>query len=343
MLRQALSLSFLMFSLMLRLSLVSTANSNIYVRCSQLNFTLTTPYESSINSLFTSLVDSASIYNFNKFEISPQNDAVYGLFQCRGDLNSLNCKDCVVSAISELKTACPMSTNGEIQLEGCYVKYDNMSFFGVQEKSEVCRRCGPSIGYNSDVLNRIDGALAYLVGGNGQYFRGGDFGSIEGVAQCLQDLSLSDCQDCLSEACGRLRTECEMSTWGDMYLGKCYIRYADHDNEDHVNNGNPSSNKSSGEGNKNNILKWIGYIIAAIVALIGGGISLILKDVESAKSDAKSAKEKADKVEKKVEEEKEKNENMLYPPCVPPMAFPMPMPPPCPYLSHSNPNTCYYL
>ncbi|KAD2393591.1 hypothetical protein E3N88_40568 [Mikania micrantha] len=244
---------------MLWLSSVSTATSNIYVRCSQLNFTLTTPYESSINSLFTSLVDSASMYNFNKFEISPQNDAVYGLFQCRGDLNSLNCKDCVVSAISELKTACPMSTGGEIQFEGCYVKYDNMSFFGVQEKTEVYRRCGPSIGYNSDVLNRIDGALAYLVGGNGQYYRGVVFGSIEGVAQCVQDLSLSDCQDCLSEAFAQLRTECETSTWGDMYFGKCYIRYADHGKEDVVN-------KSSGGGN--NKLKWIGYIIAAAV---GGG------------------------------------------------------------------------
>ncbi|KAD2393593.1 hypothetical protein E3N88_40570 [Mikania micrantha] len=260
---------------MLWLSSVSTANSNIYVRCSQLNFTLTTPYESSINSLFTSLVDSASIYNFNKFEISPEDNTVYGLFQCRGDLSSQNCKDCVVGAISELKTACPMSTGGEIQFEGCYVKYENMSFFGVQEKSEVFRRCGPSIGYNSDVLNTIDGALAYLVGGNGQYYRGGDFGSIEGVAQCVQDLSLSDCQDCLSEACGRLRTECETSTWGDMYFGKCYIRYADHGNEDHVNNDNSSSNKSSG-GNENNIWKWIIAIIAAV--LTTGGLTFAFRN-----------------------------------------------------------------
>ncbi|KAJ0677762.1 hypothetical protein HanOQP8_Chr12g0440271 [Helianthus annuus] len=84
-----------------------------------------------------------------------------------------------------------MSTGGEIQLEGCFVKYDNTSFFGVQEKVEVCRRCGPSIGYNSDVLKQIDGALAYLVGESGQYYRVGDFGSIQGVAQCVQDLSLS--------------------------------------------------------------------------------------------------------------------------------------------------------
>ncbi|MFS7992944.1 putative Gnk2-like domain-containing protein [Helianthus anomalus] len=248
MLRQALSLSFLILFLMISLLSVCTANSNIYVHCSQLNFTSTTPYESNVNSLFTSLVDSASLYNFNKFETSPQSNGVYGLFQCRGDLSSPNCKDCVSSAISQLKTSCPMSTGGEIQLEGCFVK-----------------RCGPSIGYNSDVLNRIDGALAYLVGGSGQYYRGGDFGSIQGVAQCVQDLSLSDCQDCLSEACGRLRTECETSTWGDMFLGKCYIRYADQSNENLANNGNSSSNKSSGGKSKDNILKWLGYILAAAV------------------------------------------------------------------------------
>ncbi|KAM0019986.1 putative Gnk2-like domain-containing protein [Helianthus debilis subsp. tardiflorus] len=265
MLRQALSLSFLVLFLMFSLLSVCTANSNIYVHCSQLNFTSTTPYESNVNSLFTSLVDSASLYNFNKFETSPQSDAVYGLFQCRGDLSSPNCKDCVSSAISQLKASCPMSTGGEIQLEGCFVKYDNTSFFGVQEKVEVCRRCGPSIGYNSDVLNRVDGALAYLVGGSGQYYRGGDFGSIQGVAQCVQDLSLSDCQDCLSEACGRLRTECETSTWGDMYLGKCYIRYADQSNENLANNGNSSSNKSSRGKSNNNIWKWLGYILAAAV------------------------------------------------------------------------------
>ncbi|KAK9060083.1 hypothetical protein SSX86_020787 [Deinandra increscens subsp. villosa] len=226
--QQALSLLFFfIFPLTFTVILVSTANSNVYVQCSELNFTSTTPYESNLNSLFTSLAESASVYNFNKFQISQQNDdTVYGLFQCRRDITSPNCKDCVANAINQLKTTCPISTGGQIQLEACFMKYDNKAFFGAQGKTEACKRCGPSIGYNSDVLNRIDGALANLVGGNGQYFRSGEFGNIRGVAQCVQDLSLSDCEDCLSEASRRLRSECETSAEGDMYLGKCYIRYA---------------------------------------------------------------------------------------------------------------------
>ncbi|MFS7992941.1 putative Gnk2-like domain-containing protein [Helianthus anomalus] len=169
-------------------------------------------YESNVNSLFTSLISSASISSFNKFEISPQSDAVYGLFQCRGDLSYHDCKDCVENSVSQLKKTCPKSTSGTIQFEGCFIKYDNTSFFGVEDKLKVFKRCGPSIGYNSDTLTRIDDALAYLVGKTGQYFRVGVLGSV---------------QDCALEARGRVRSECETSTWGDMYLGKCYIRYAD--------------------------------------------------------------------------------------------------------------------
>ncbi|KAI3816606.1 hypothetical protein L1987_16309 [Smallanthus sonchifolius] len=139
---------------------------------------------------------------------------------------------------------------------------------------EVLKRCGQSIGYNLDVLNRIDDAMAYLVTGNGQYFNEGDFGSVLGVAQCIQDLSLSDCQDCLSEASGRLRSECDTSTWGDMYLGKCYIRYVDQGVDAQAYNSNSGYNNSQnrrGDGENNDIIiKVIGYIAAAV---LGGGLT----------------------------------------------------------------------
>ncbi|KAJ0677760.1 putative Gnk2-like domain-containing protein [Helianthus annuus] len=146
---------------------------------------------------------------------------------CRGDLSYRDCKDCVENSVSQLKKTCPKSTSGTIQLEGCFIKYDNTSFFGVEDKLKVFKRCGPSIGYNSDTLTRIDDALAYLVGKTGQYFRVGVLGSVQGMMQCVQDLNVTDCEDCVLEARGRVRSECETSTWGDMYLGKCYIRYAD--------------------------------------------------------------------------------------------------------------------
>lgn len=114
-----------------------------------------------------------------------------------------------------------------MQLDGCFVKYDGASFLGVEDKTEVFKKCGSSIGYNSDILTRRDVVLAYMAAGNGQYFRVGGSGGVQGVAQCVQDLSLSECQDCLEEASGRVKTECGASAWGDMYLGKCYVRYSE--------------------------------------------------------------------------------------------------------------------
>ncbi|CAA3002217.1 cysteine-rich repeat secretory 12-like [Olea europaea subsp. europaea] len=205
----------------------SALQSFIYAGCSQLKYNPGTPYESNVNSILASLVNSAAFSNYNNFKISlPDSNVVYGLFQCRGDLSNSDCHDCVTYAVSRIGTICGGASGGALQLDGCFVKYDNTSFLGDEDKTVVFKRCGPSIGYDSDVLTQRDALLAYLTGG-GQYFRIGGSGKAQGMAQCVQDLSTSECQDCLSEAITRLKSECQSSTWGDMFLAKCYARYSE--------------------------------------------------------------------------------------------------------------------
>lgn len=36
---------------------------------------------------------------------------------------------------------------------------------------------------------------------------------------------VGECQDCVSEAISRLKTDCGTAVYGDMFLGKCYARY----------------------------------------------------------------------------------------------------------------------
>ncbi|XP_024989868.1 cysteine-rich repeat secretory protein 60-like [Cynara cardunculus var. scolymus] len=279
MLQQSLSLSLFLFSLNLSLLSVSATNTFINYECSQHCFTPMTPYDFNVNLLFTSLVDSSSVSNFNKFEIclpgSSQSDVVYGLFQCQGDFSFSDCKDCVASAVNQLKTMCPVSTFGTMQLEGCLVKYDNTPFFGVEDKREVFKRCGPSIDYNSDVLTNLDATLTYLIDGNGQYVRRGGHGSMHGMAQCVQDLSIIECGYCLSEASKRLKSECELSTWGDMYLGKCYIRYVDHGNDDNARNCDGNNNRRHDKKRKGNIkAKNIGrWFLTNMAGGVLGGVS----------------------------------------------------------------------
>ncbi|KAJ0039174.1 hypothetical protein Pint_22373 [Pistacia integerrima] len=241
----SISLLLLLFPILfITFSLFATPSSSavdtfVFGGCSQLKYAQGTPYESSVNSMLTSLVNSATFTTYNNFTIpsSTSQEALYGLFQCRGDLNNADCGRCVARAVSQLGTICANSCGGALQLEGCFVKYDNTSFLGVEDKTVVVRKCGPSSAYDSDALTRRDALLGYLGAGDGSYkpYRVGGSGDLAGMAQCVGDLSASECQDCLSDAIGRLKTDCGASKWGDMYLAKCYARYSK--GGDHSNGG----------------------------------------------------------------------------------------------------------
>ncbi|WJX48416.1 hypothetical protein P8452_34982 [Trifolium repens] len=262
----ALFLFFLVTLLTTSTSSISDTNSFIFGGCSRLKYSPGSAYETSVNSVLTSLVDSSGFTTYNKFTGTAASETVYGLFQCRGDLNNDQCSSCVARAVSQLGTLCFATYGGALQLEGCFVKYDNVSFFGVEDKTEVIKKCGPSIGLTSDAFTRRDGVLAYLQSSDGsnKNFMTNTVGDFRGVAQCTGDLSTSKCQDCVSEAIQRLKSECGASTWGDMYLGKCYVRYSE--GGDHSRGSNDDENHNDDEIEKT---------LAILIGLIAG-VALII-------------------------------------------------------------------
>ena len=66
--------------------------------------------------------------------------------------------------------------------------------------------------------------LAYLGTSDGidSTYRVGSFGNVQGLAQCVGDLSPSMCQDCLLVAIERVKTDCRAASWARIYLAKCY-------------------------------------------------------------------------------------------------------------------------
>ncbi|XP_058752332.1 plasmodesmata-located protein 7-like [Vicia villosa] len=217
-------LSLLFFPIFILHSLSFSTDTFIYGGCTRQTFTSTSPYEFNLNSLLTSLVNSATYTSYNNFTIvaSNPNDIAYGLYQCRGDLSMPDCASCVSRAVSRAGDICPTTCGGVVQLEGCYVKYDNVKFLGVEDKTVVLKKCGSSIGYDPSTR---DSVLAGLVGSGG-YFRVGGSGQVKGTVQCIGDLSFLECQDCVSEAVRRLRSDCPAADYGDMFLAKCYARYS---------------------------------------------------------------------------------------------------------------------
>jgi hypothetical protein len=210
----------------------SAIDSFVFGGCSQLKYMPGSPYVNNLNSILTSLVNSAMYTSYNNFTTigSDPQDTVYGLFQCRGDLQGNDCARCVARAVTQLGTLCIDSCGGALQLDGCLVKYDNTTFLGVEDKTVVVKKCGPPIGYDSNTLTGRDAVLASLGAGDGgpyKTYRAGTSGDLQGVAQCVGDLSPSECTDCLGDAIGRLKTECGPAAWGDMFLAKCYVRYSE--------------------------------------------------------------------------------------------------------------------
>ncbi|KAL5052509.1 hypothetical protein RYX36_033191 [Vicia faba] len=258
----ALSLLFLVtiLSMMITPS-ISDTNSFIFGGCSRLKFSPGSNYETNVNSILSSLVNSATFTTYSNFTVpgTTASETVYGIFQCRGDINNDQCSSCVQRAVSQLGTLCFETYGGALQLEGCFVKYDNVKFIGVEDKTEVVKKCGPSIGLTSDAR---DDVLAYLESSDGVYktFRTTSSGDFSGAAQCTGDLSSSECQDCVSDAIQRLRSECGGSTWGDIYLAKCYARYSE--GGLHSRRGNDDENHNDDE-----IEKTLAILIGLIAAV----------------------------------------------------------------------------
>ncbi|XP_028785368.1 plasmodesmata-located protein 6-like [Neltuma alba] len=250
----------------------SSTQAFIFGGCSQAKFTPGSAYESAVNSLLTSIINSAMFSSYTNLTVpsssSSQDTPIYGLFQCRGDLAASDCSRCVAQAVSQLGTICPGSTGGALQLDGCFVKYDDSKFLGVEDKTLVVKKCGPSTAFTSDVLTRRDAVLSYLETSDGVYktFRTTSSGDLQGMAQCVGDLSAAECQDCLSNAIGRLREECGPAQWGQIYLAKCYARYSE---------GGVYSPSENGE-RKNKNDDELQKTLAIIVGLIAGVALLII-------------------------------------------------------------------
>ncbi|CAA0814565.1 Cysteine-rich repeat secretory protein 60 [Striga hermonthica] len=205
----------------------SSEDAFLYGGCSQVKYAPDSPYQSNLNSLLTSLVNSATYSSYNKYTVmgSGPQDVVYGIYQCRADLSMPDCATCVARAVTKLGPLCSGACGGAVQLDGCFVKYDNVSFVGQEDKTVVLKKCGPSDGIGPDGTGQRDAVLAGLSGGGGP-FRVGGTGGVQGVAQCVGDLSAGQCQDCVSEAVRRLKAECGGGVYGDVFLGKCYARYS---------------------------------------------------------------------------------------------------------------------
>ncbi|MBA0736999.1 hypothetical protein Gogos_010482 [Gossypium gossypioides] len=226
----ALGFFFLFLSLRLSHGLLVKPHIFIYGGCSQEKYGPNTPFEANLNAFLSSVVTSSSQVSYNTYATGngsstpPDGTTVYGLYQCRGDLQRPDCSRCMKSAVNQIGLVCPYSYGASLQLEGCYLRYDRASFLGTLDTSLKFKKCSKS-SVNNDVefFRRRDIVLADLQAGVG--FKVSSSGMVEGFSQCMGDLSSSDCSSCLGDAVGKLKSLCGSAAAADVFLGQCYARY----------------------------------------------------------------------------------------------------------------------
>ncbi|XP_065864143.1 plasmodesmata-located protein 8 [Euphorbia lathyris] len=200
----------------------------IYAGCSQEKYQTNSQFESNLNSLLSSIVSSSSESAYNSFAIgnstsSSPESAVFGLYQCRGDLKIIDCSKCIQSAVNQIGLVCPYSYGAALQLEGCYLRYEHGDFLGKIDTGVKFKKCSRSANNDVEFFRRRDDVLADLQTAIG--FRVSSSGLVEGYAQCLGDLNSGDCSSCLANAVGMLKNLCGSAAAADVFLGQCYARY----------------------------------------------------------------------------------------------------------------------
>lgn len=228
---QAVNLPYILFFFLPLLqgsNCLSTAHVFIYGGCSQSKYQPNSPFQGNLNSLLSSISSSSTQFSYNSFAVgngtsSPPDAVVYGLYQCRGDLSIPECAACVESAVGQIALICVDGYGAQLQLDGCFVRYENADFLGKLDMALYFKKCSPSTSNDDEFFRRRDDVLADLQ--SAVTFRVRSLGVVEGVAQCLGDLSASDCSACLADAVGKLKSVCGSAKAVDIYLAKCYARY----------------------------------------------------------------------------------------------------------------------
>lgn len=195
-----------------------------YLNCLRNVTSISSTFRGNLDSALRNLVHFSSAGSKYKIQsVGSGYDQTYALFQCRGDQTLHSCFDCVANVSSTLRNRCPLSIGARIQADGCFVRYDNQTFF----TPDFTYIIGYCYGKTSDpvFLSTTESLMenvTTLAPKNGGYAAQ----SAEGVyalAQCLGYLNESECSTCLTKYSWRLT--CDSALGEQYHSASCYYRY----------------------------------------------------------------------------------------------------------------------
>ncbi|XP_062160662.1 cysteine-rich receptor-like protein kinase 25 isoform X2 [Alnus glutinosa] len=196
------------------------------------NQTLVTSFQSSLTALLDSLSTKAS--ENNSFYNDTSN-GIYGLFLCRGDVNTSTCQSCVSSAGQQIRSLCLSNRTAIIWFDECMLRYSDTNFFGVQQMLpgvfmwNVGNRTSPdepNFGGLSLMYGLIEEAgIDHMLFKAGIRTAGNGSQNGYGLVQCTRDIDPASCKDCLSQLMTDANGCCEKKKGWRVLAPSCNIRY----------------------------------------------------------------------------------------------------------------------
>ncbi|KAF8390449.1 hypothetical protein HHK36_024975 [Tetracentron sinense] len=159
--------------------------------------------------------------------------AMYALYQCFQDLSHTECLLCYAESRTKLPRCLPRYS-GRIYLDGCFLRYDNYSFFdeSIDQRDTVNCSSVPVEEYMKlEFSDKVDQVIknvtetAVMKGGFGVAQLKGGVVEVYGLAQCWKTVSEEGCRDCLEKAGNEVRG-CVPAREGRGLNAGCYLRYS---------------------------------------------------------------------------------------------------------------------
>ncbi|KAI3761913.1 hypothetical protein L1987_52336 [Smallanthus sonchifolius] len=211
----------------------------------------------------------ANITNSNSSSNS-NSTSFFALIQCHRDLSHTDCLVCYAVSRTAVP-ACLPAISGRVFLDGCFVRYDNHSFFreAVDPVTDA-RNCSSRLGVVNDNFGDFQGGFLEFNRSVGELVENvtrsavnnGGFSVLEmkgvyGLAQCWESLSGEECGVCLDKA--RIEAVgCLPSREGRSMNAGCFLRYS---TEKFFNNDTQGDGGSSG-------LSSPGAKVAVVLAVV---------------------------------------------------------------------------
>lgn len=163
------------------------------------------------------------------------NPVLYSLAQCMDDLSHTDCLLCFTEARTKLPRCIP-SLSARVHLDGCFLRWDNYSFYGEavdnQLDKRVCNNSSAVQNYLRDEFTaRVKEVVLNVTGtavGKGGFAvaemkRGAV--SVYALAQCWKTVNRTGCRTCLDKA-AREVNQCLPASEGRGLNAGCYLRYS---------------------------------------------------------------------------------------------------------------------